>query len=410
MEDAVASGDGLPLEGIRVVDVGVSVAVPFATMWLARMGAEVICLESRRHITQRLWPPFADGLRGENRAGTFNLLHSGKMSCTLDLGKPRGRELAEAIIRVSDVLVENFSFGTMDKLGLGYHRLMGLSPDLIILSLSAFGRTGPMSRHGGYHSAVLLYSGLAAITGYSGGHPRILGSVFPDPISGAYAVLGILEALYHRSSTGRGRHIDLAMYEAMLTVMPQAIMEHTLNGKDPQRIGNEDPVKAPHGVYPCRDEDTWIAISVGSEEEWSGFCRVTGHHEWRSDNRFASAENRRAHRAELDDRVTEWTRRYTPHDAMRLLQEAGVAAGPSLDAGGLLADPHLLHRGFVMETDHPEVGSRKTVGLPWRIGGIPPPGNQPAPILGQHTERVLCDLLGLSHGEVEGLIEEGVVY
>ena len=354
----------MPLAGLRVLDIGVSVAIPFATMWLARMGAEVICLESRAHMAQRTWPPFADDDRGENRAGTFNLLHTGKLSCTLDVGSPRGRELAEALVSISDVLVENFSEGTMEKLGLGYDRLSRLRPDLVMLSLSAFGRTGPMRGYVGYHSAVLLYSGLAAITGYSGGHPRILGSVFPDPISGTYGVLGILQALYRRAHTGAGTQIDLAMYEAMLTMMPIPVMEYALNGVNPARVGNQDPVKAPHGVYPCGEEGSWVAISVGSERDWEAFCTATDHSEWGSDPRFVDSDQRRANNHELDTLIASWTRCLAPYEVMDVLQKVGVASGPSLDAGGLLSDPHLTERGFIIETDHPEVGPRKAVGLP----------------------------------------------
>ncbi|MFQ5873622.1 MAG: CaiB/BaiF CoA transferase family protein [Dehalococcoidia bacterium] len=410
MSESPCPNGSLPLEGLRVVDMGVSVAVPFACLWLARMGAEVIYLESRRYNVRSAWPPFADNVSGVNRAGTFNLLNAGKLSCTLDLSTPRGRELAREIIMVSDVVVENFSGGTMDKLGLGYDYLMKVRPDLIILSLSAFGRMGPMRDYVGYHSAVLLYSGLAAITGYRGGHPRILGSVFPDPVSGAYSVLALLQALYNRYNTGQGQHIDLAMYEAMMTLMPQPIMDYTLNGREPSRVGNEDAVKVPHGVYPCRHEDSWIAISVGTEEEWRGLCEIIDHREWLSDSRFANKDSRRAHADELDAGIAQWTRRHTPYEAMELLQKAGVLAGPTLDAGGILQDPHLRARDFVVETDHPEVGRRTIVGLPWLISKLPPANNDPAPLLGEHTERVLCDLLGVSHREVERLIEEQVVY
>ncbi len=410
MTSASRPQEVLPLKGMRVVDLGVSVAVPFTTLWLAHMGAEVICIESSHHISHRLWPPFADGAPGRNRGGVFNLLYGGKLSCTIDLCNPRGRELVEAIIRVSDVVIENFAAGTMDKLGLGYERLRMLRPDLVMLSLSAFGRTGPMRRFVGYHSAVALYSGIAAITGYPDGHPRILGSVFPDPVSGTYGTLALLQALYHRYNTGQGQHIDLAMHEAMMTLMPEAIIDYTLNNREPRRVGNEDSVKVPHGVYPCKDEDTWIAISVGTEEEWQGLCEVMGHSEWYMDSRFVDVDSRRVHRQELNALITEWTRRHSTYEAMRLLQDTGVAAGPSLDAGGILNDPHLRKRGFVVETDHPEVGRRATVGVPWQISDLPSRDYCPAPLLGEHTERVLCDLLGMSTQEVTKLIEGGVVY
>ena len=409
----MTSKDGktpLPLEGIRVVDMGVSVVAPFITQWLAYMGAEVIALESRKRAYNRTWPPFADAVPGFNRAGTFNFLYGSKLSCTLDLNDSRGVELAKEIILLSDVLVENLSYGSMNRLGLSYDDLLHSRPDLLILSISAFGRTGPMKGYVGYHSAVLLYSGLAAITGYEGDHPRILGSVYPDPLSGSFGVLALLEALYHRANTGQGQHIDLAMHEAMMNVIPGPIIEYTLNRHDSTRLGNQDPVKVPHNVYPCGEEDTWVAISVGAEEEWQALCEAMDHKELATDPGFLDAPSRRANINELDTLIGQWTVQHSAYQVMEMLQHRGVPTGPSLDAKGILSDPHLKERGFVVETEHPEVGRRDTVGVPWQISDTPEESYGPAPLIGQHTEYVLCEMLGLSRSEAERLTEEKVAY
>ena len=401
---------GLPLDGIRVMDFGQAVATPFAAQWLGVMGAEVIRVESNLRLRNREWPPFADDIPGVNRAGLFNLYQGNKLGCTLNLRTEKGRQIVRDLVSISDVVAENFSTGTMEKLGLGYQDLVALRPDIIMLSMSALGRSGPMRHFVGFHSAVLMFSGLADITGYPEGHPRILGSVFPDPVSAMYAVYALLGALYGRARTGRGQFIDVAMTEAMLTLMPEAIADYTLNGRLPQRVGNRDPVKAPHGVYRCKDEDTWIAISVGSDAEWEALCRVTGNPSWGLDPRFSDALARWQYQDDLDALVEGWTRQMGSAEAMVQLQEAGVTAGRSLTTADLLEDPHLRERGFIVEVDHPEVGRRPMGSVPWKISDIPPIEHRYAPLLGEHNQYILCELLGLSPGHVERLVEEKVVY
>ena len=408
-QEAAAVTSGLPLQGVRVIDFGQAVAVPFATQWLALMGAEVIVVESHHRLGNRVWPPFADDVQGLNRSGLFNLYQGNKLSCTLNLRTEGGREIARALVRIADAVTENYSTGTMERLGLGYREVVKLRPDLIMLSMSAVGRSGPMKNFVGFHSAVLMMSGLAALTGYPGGHPRIMGSVFPDPVSGMYAVFAVLGALYRRSKTGLGQYVEVAMTEAMMALMPEAIFDYTLNNREPERVGNRDPAKAPHDVYRCRGEDAWIAISVGSDEQWAAMCDAMGHEEWRRDPRFADALARWGHREELNALVQTWTAERTPREATCRLQAAGVPAGPSFTTADLLEDPHLRERGFVVEVDHPEVGRRLMGTVPWKTSDLPPVEHRHAPLLGEHNHYVLCELLGLSPREVERLIEAGVV-
>ena len=399
----------LPLEGIRIIDMGQIVAVPFATQWLAFMGAEVILVESRQRPVNRMRPPYAGGTPGVNRSGAFNLLNLSKLSLTVNLREEMGRRIILDLARVSDVVAENFSTGTMEKLGLGYRELASVRPDIILLSVSAAGRTGPMKDFVGFHAAVLMLSGMASITGYPGGHPRILGSVFPDPLSGMYGVYSLLLALYQRSRTDAGLHIDVAMTEAMMSLMPEPIIDYTMNGVMPQRNGNRDRVQAPHGVYSCRGDDAWVAISVGSDSEWAALCSAAGHPEWRDDPRFADGEARWRHQDQLAVLIRDWTSQLDAHEAARVLQGAGVPAGPSLNTLELLSDPHLRERGFVLDVDHPEAGRRPAWGLPWKTSGLPPPKTRHAPLFGEHNQYVLCDLLGLSLGRVEELTALGVV-
>lgn len=351
----------LPLAGVRVMDLGQFIAMPFCTLWLAWLGADVLVIESRKRSTARTAPPFAAGHESDpNASGYFNLLNGTKKSCTVDLTMSEGRKLVLQIAGKMDVIVDNFSTGVMEKLGLTYEAVSAINPSVIMASNGAFGRSGPMRNARGLHSAVNLFSGVADVTGYEGSHPRILGGVIPDPLSGAYSAFAILAALNHRQKTGEGQFIDLAMYEAMMTLIPEAIIDFTLNGIQPERVGNRDRAKAPHGIYPCHAPDTWIAISVETEAEWQAFSQATGLASLAADLRFRTMTDRLTHVVELDAAVEAWARAQDMHAAVEMLQRAGVTAGPVLRVDELLENEQLNERGLVISTDHP-VADRKSV-------------------------------------------------
>ena len=399
----------LPLAGVRVLDLGQFIAIPFCTLWLAWLGAEVIVIESRRRMTSRSAPPFAPGLEGNaDASGYFNLLYSGKKSVTVDMTTPAGRELVRRLAGVVDVMVDNFSTGVLEKLGLGYDVVGADNPRLIAVSCGAFGRSGPMKHARGLHSAVNLFSGVADVTGYAGGEPRILGGVLPDPLSGTYANFAIHAALHHRDRTGCGQFIDLAMYEAMMTLIPEAVIDFSVNDRDPARIGNRDRANAPHGIYRCRAADTWVAISVGNEVDWASLCRAAGRPQWLGDPRFVDAAARLAHVGDLDLALAEWTRTMDPDRVTQVLQAQGVAAGPVVRCDQLLDDERLIQRGTVITTEHPTVGVRRQLGLPWRMDTAGQVYRR-APLLGEHTREILTDLLGVSGNEFARLEADGVL-
>ncbi len=398
-----------PLKDIRVADFGQIVALPFTTQVLGWLGAEVVLVETQQRLTTRAWPPFAEAVPGVNRSGGFNSVNNGKLGCTLNLRHPKGAELAGRLISVSDVVVENFSTGTMEQFGLDYASARRLRPDVIYLSLSAFGRTGPMKDLAGFHSVVNLFSGLAAITGHPGAHPRILGGIFPDAFSGCYCILALLEALYHRSKTGEGQYIDVAMTEAVVTLLPEAVMDYTLNGREAERVGNQDRTKAPHDVYRCRGEEKWVAISVEGDAEWAVLGAVLGYSGLARDARFATADARSKNREALNAIIESWTLKRDPWEVTEALQAAGVAASPVLDSAEVLQDPHLNEREFVAWSDHPETGRRPMGTVSWKINGERRTEYQPSPLLGEHNRHVFCRLLGLPEEELEELIETGVV-
>jgi len=399
----------LPLEGIRVVDLGQFIAMPFCTQWLAWMGAEVIVVESRRHLTSRSSPPFAAGRAGDpDASGYFNLLYGSKKSCTLDLSTAAGRALVKRLVAVSDVLVDNFSTGVVEKMGLGYETVRALKPDIVMLSCGAFGRAGPLRDAMGFHSAVNLFSGVADATGYVGGHGRILGGCLPDPLGGVYCVFAITAALWHRRRTGQGQYIDLAMYETMLPCIPEAIIDFTVNGRTPVRTGNRDRVKVPHGIYPCREPDTWIAISVGSDDEWRQLRAAAQHPDWARDPRFQDALGRHAAVDALEERLGAWTRTQDCAALVERLQAGGVAAGPVLRADQLLDDVQLTARGMVVQTEHPTAGRQRQLGLPWTMDTVGT-DYRTAPLLGAHTREILSGLLGVTDGEYAALEAAGVL-
>lgn len=405
------SGEGtaLPLAGVRVLDLGQFIAMPFCTLWLAWLGAEVIAIESRSRMTSRTAPPFAPGLAGNpDASGYFNLLYSAKKSCAVDMASEAGRKLVQRLAGAVDVIIDNFATGVLEKLGLDYQSVTRSNPAVIMLSCGAFGRSGPMKQARGLHSAVNLFSGAADVTGYPGGAPRILGGVLPDPLSGTYGCFAVMSALHHRNRTGEGQFIDLAMYEAMMTLIPEAIVDLTLNDRDPVRMGNRDRWRAPHGIYRCSEPDTWVAISVGTEEEWDALCRAAGHPEWLADVRFSDAAARRANVESLDRALEAWTRSSTPNAITEALQGAGIAAGPVLRTDQLLDDERIARLGAVIETDHPIAGRRRQMGLPWRTDGARPRYER-APLLGEHTQEVMTRILGMSSSEYEELHAAGVV-
>jgi crotonobetainyl-CoA:carnitine CoA-transferase CaiB-like acyl-CoA transferase len=412
--DSAGTGDApatrpLPLAGVRVLDLGQFIAIPFCTLWLAWLGAEVISVESRRRMTSRTAPPFAPGHPADpDASGYYNLLYSAKRSCTIDMTTAAGRDIVRRLGGVVDVMVDNYSTGVLDKLGLNYDTISRTNPRLIALSCGAFGRSGPMKAARGLHSAVNLYSGVADVTGYQGGGPRILGGCLPDPFSGTYAGFAVMAALHHRDRTGRGQFIDLAMYEAMMTLIPEAVIDLTANDRDPVRRGNRDPVKAPHGIYRCRDADSWVAISVDGDHDWAAWCRATGNSALVNDVRFSSAGARRIHADALDAVVSEWTRSRAAADAAHTLQAHGVAAGPVQRSDQLIHDECLVHLGTVVSTDHPKAGTRRQLGLPWRMdsAGF---AYRRAPLLGEHTHEVLTTLLGIDETEYARLDADGVL-
>lgn len=401
-----------PLQGIRIVDFGWILSVPHCTAWLGTLGAEVIRVESQRRLdlARMGLGGGADGIPGPNRSGAFNGLNYSKKSITLNIASAEGLALAQDLIRQSDVVCENFATDVLERLGLGYRALCAIKPDIILLSGSTLGTTGPEREATGWGPNVCSYAGLPFLSGYPGGPPADLGGTWPDYGIGTMMVFALLSAIYHHRRTGEGQHVEVAMGEAVTAMIPEAVLDYTMNGRQAPRSGNRDAGMAPHGVYPCLGEDRWVAIAVASDAEWRALARAAGQPSWADDPRFIDLLSRKRHEDALDELVAGWTSRQTAHDVMQLLQGVGVAAGPVMTIRDLMEDPQMQARGFAVEIDHPEVGRRTVAGLPARFGAMPELSYAHAPCLGEHNAAVFCELLGLSSTTLQHLQETGVVY
>ena len=401
-----------PLEGIRIVDFGWILSVPYAGGWLGSLGAEVIRVESNTRLEpgRTGLAGTADGIDGVNRSGIWNCLNHSKLGVTLNIRDPEAQQLVRELVSVSDVVVENFSTGVLDRLGLGYEDLQKVRPDLIMLSGSTMGTVGPDRDSTGFGPNVCSYAGQPSITGYEGGRPQNLGGNWPDYLVGTMMVHSVLSALWHRRRTGEGQRIEAAMAEVVSSMIPEAFLDYTMNGRVAGRIGNHDPHMSPHNVYRCAGDDEWVAIAVKSDDEWIRLCKIIDQPELASDSRFATLGSRKANEAVLDELVQEWTGDLTPEEVAHLLQGQGIAAGPIMNVMALMVDPHFRERGNIIEMDHTEVGPREVAGLPIRFSDIPRPAYYTAPLLGQHNDDVFCGLLGHTATQVSALRESQAIY
>jgi crotonobetainyl-CoA:carnitine CoA-transferase CaiB-like acyl-CoA transferase len=411
--NASAPSNAGPLAGVRVLDFCWVWAGPYMTMQLAHLGAEVIRVETaRRPDINRTIPPFHERKPGLNRGGSFNQWNQGKRSIQLDLTRPEAIEIVYQLAAHCDIVTENYAPGSAQRMGLSYERFRTVKPDIIMASLSGYGQTGPYSRHVSYGALLGGQSGLIPLAGYAeDGIPRDLPISYGDPILGMFGLLAINAALVHRARTGAGQYIDVSMYETMEMILPEALLQYAINGREPKPLSNHDPLMSPHNCYKARggDED-WVAIAVGSEDEWRALCDAIGQPALAQEARFNSAAMRKRNEAELDRIITQWTAARDRWEITQRLQRAGVAAFPTLSNKDLAHDPHLRERGYLVELEHPEVGKRIHAGIPWTMSATPCKVWRAAPTLGQDTDSVLTSLLGYSAEKIKALRDNAILY
>jgi benzylsuccinate CoA-transferase BbsF subunit len=398
------------LNGLVVTDFTAFAAGPLATKFLADHGAEVIKIESNaRPDVVRAFMPFADGTPGVNRSISFAEGNTSKYSFSLNLSHPQGSDVARRLISCCDAVVENFNPGVMEKLGLAYSDLVKTRPDIIMVSMSGLGQTGPHSRHRNIGLTTQALGGINHFIGWPDRAPVGYSIPYPDAIIPWFALLALMAAVDYRNSTGAGQHIDATMLETTLNFMAPALLDYTVNRREGTRVGNRSPYAAPHGVYRCRGDDRWCAIEV-FDDDWPGFCNAMGNPEWSGDPRFSTLQGRKENEEELNGFVEEWTAKRSAEDVMDLMQRAGVGAGIVQNSEDIAdKDAHFIQRQFYqVVSGHPEIGSYESPSASFKLSKTP---GRPraAPCLGEHTEYVCTEIMGISDREFAELLATGVL-
>jgi crotonobetainyl-CoA:carnitine CoA-transferase CaiB-like acyl-CoA transferase len=390
----VAQGNGeLPLKGVRVADLSWVIAGPTCTRFFASMGAEIVKVET----SSRPDP---------GRVGQLHdVLGQGKLGITLNLKTREGSEAIKKLISGCDIVVENFAPGVMDRLGLGWDVLKKLRPDLVMVSASGTGQTGPTRHVAAYGTLLQVYTGFAGQNGYKGQAPAI-GMAWADPLCGMLLAFSATAALNKSRKTGEGRRIDFSMVEAMLSTMPGPLLEYQLTGKQSEPPGNDDELFSPHGVYHCNEEDTWVAVAVTDQSEWASLASVIGAPEGAG---LWDLDTRRLRSVEIDSLIEVWTRSKSASSAMDELQKNGVPAAASVATASLLDDAHLNERGFFKTLTDREGVERKMPTLPWQWSGGEEPQYGRPPGLGSDTAKVLRELLGYSEYEIASMEASGAL-
>ena len=404
-----------PLHGVRIIEMGQLIAIPFAMKMLADMGAQVIRLESTGRLeSYRSDSVYKNEIHGEfwNRGANFYEQNRNKLGITLDLGQTEGLEILRRLISISDVFAENFTPRVIRNFGLGYEELRSVRPDIIMVSSTGYGFSGPWANFGATGPATEGAAGLAYATGYRDGTPVMAEIPYVDYTAGEHTVFAVMTALMSRLTTGEGQFIDVSQTQTSASTIPEILLDFAANGREPARIGNADPVMAPHGCYPCDGEDRWIAIAVAEDSEWQGLCEALGRQDWAADARFSGALGRQRHREELDLMVSIETAGWDAHALMEALQGRGVPAGAVLDSKDLLFNAHLTERKFYeVVAHHPstEMPPLPYAGRPWKMSQTPAVKPAAAPLMGEHNELVLGELLGYKMADIARLEVDGVI-
>lgn len=412
----------LPLEGIRILEVGSVFVLPLAITPLAGMGAEVIKIEALfRPDTTRFAPQLNNAKRERswNHGGHYQELNRNKLSLTLNLQDPEGVRIFKELVKLSDIVAENFTPRVMKNLDLDYEVLRTINPSIIMLSSSGYGHSGPWMNYSAWGPNTEAVAGLMQVTGYPDGRPLRVGAgglggvAYNDVVGAYYGAFSIMGALEYRDRTGKGQWIDLSHYEAGATIISEAIMDYLMTGNVAGRAGNRHEYMAPHGCYRSQGEDKWVTIAVASDEEWERFCHVLGNPAWAEDERFATTFGRWRHQDEINLHIEEWTRERDNREVMRIMQEAGLAAGAVLSSKEVHADPHMNERGAFVSVPHAEnaeeMGEFRHLGMWWQMSKTPGDLRQPAATLGQHNEQILSGLLGMSPEDLQRLAESGII-
>lgn len=396
----------MPLAHLRVIELGTAIASPYATSLLADAGAEVIKIETeRRPDNLRHNFPMLDGVGGLNRSFYFNIVNRNKRGLTLDLLHPEGRARFLTLVSISDVVIENFAAGTMERMGIPYGELRKANPGIVHVSLSGFGATGPTKNYVAYGPLLESVTGFAMLGGYDGGPPSNSAFVYTDYVSAMYGATLALAGLARRQETGEGAYFDVSQAEVTFNAIPDAFLQYAVNGSIPQKRENRDEFIPVHGVFHCKDLEQWVTLGARTEEEWDALCKAMGNPAWARDPKFATPASRAANQDDLHRHIEAWTRQRTPQEATALLQQHGVASAPVYNIQQAREDAHFRERGIWQEITHPVIGKRPGYSSPASIHGVPRSIPKASPLWAQDNAFIYAELLGMSQAEIKRLTE-----
>ena len=400
------NGKNMPLEGVRVVEMGSFLAGPFCGQLLADFGAEVIKVEPPgKGDPMREWGRH----RKEGKTLWWPIIARNKKSVTLNLREAEGQELARRLIAEADVVVENFRPGTLERWGLGYEDLSETNSALVMVRVSGYGQTGPYRDQAGFGSIGESMGGIRHVTGFPDRPPPRVGISLGDSLAATFGALGAVTALYNRDARGgRGQIVDVGIYEAVLALMESIIPEYALAGHVRGRTGAILPFVAPSNTYPTSDGD-YVVIGANADTVFARFAKAIGHPEWAESERYATHNARGENQEELDERISAWTKEHAAEEVLKTMREASVPAGKLFTAKDMVEDPHYEARENVVTVEDPEMGPFPMQNVVPRLTETPGKVRWTGPALGQHNDEVFGELLKLSEEERTGLRERGVV-
>ena len=401
---------GQVFEGLKAVGFVYAGVGTMLLRVLANHGATTIRVESMTRLDNlRVASPYKDNTPGINRSYYFSWPNADRLSLQLNLKHPRAPEVTKELIAWADILVENFAPGVVASWGLSYEEVKKINPGIIMISASQMGQTGPHKQLAGYGPLLQGLAGFVNLTGWPDRFPVLVDRSYPDLIAPRYGVVAVIAALDYKRRTGKGQYIDIAQYEASIEWLAPTILDYSANQRIQTRNGNKNPMAAPHGAYRCQGDDRWCAITVFADAEWEAFCKVIGNPLWTKEPKFSTLLGRKQHEDELNKLVQEWTVNHTAEEVMTLMQQAGVKAGVVQTVEDVVEkDPQLKHRHYFWKLNHPELGETIYVRPSYLLSKTPARVSQPAPILGEHTEHICKDLLGMSEEEFISLLIEDV--
>jgi benzylsuccinate CoA-transferase BbsF subunit len=409
MASAINEKSGV-FSGLKIISFSWAIVGPLTMKYLADYGATVIRVETnKRPCTLRISTPYKDGKAGLNRSGYYNHFNANIFSLALNMEHPRALEVARRLVAESDVVMENFTPGVIEKWGLGYDELKKVKPDIIMLRQSGFGLRGPYAQQPAFGMILAAMAGLPNFIGWPDGGPLPIGvSPYTDCISPRFAAAALIAALDYRNKTGKGQLLDLSQFETALYFIVPAILEYISSGREPSRIGNSCSYAAPHGVYPCKGDDRWCTLTVFSDEQWANLCKVMGKTEYINDPRFNTLLNRKKNEDKINELISEWTINFTPEEVMTQMQSAGVPAGVVKNTADIYDDPQLRERNLFWPLNHPDMGLFTHLGQGFELSKTPAQAYMPSPRLGEHTEYVCTKILGMTDEEFVELVSAGV--